>query len=442
MEFRSFYFLSTILFLYLSQFICHCQQVYLNNTVDNCTANPLVPKGYLCNGPQKSCTSFLIFKSNPPYNTTLRIAYLLGSEASTIASINKISNSDTIPSNKSIIVPINCSCSGNIYQHNTPYSVVKNDTYYHLVIGNFQGLTTCQALMGQNYYPPENIAVGAMLTVPLICACPSAKQGENGVTSLLVYTVNHGDTLQSIGGAFGVDEQSIREANQLPPNGTISTLSPLLLPLKGKNCKEDPNSFFCVSCSQGQGSLAVADESLKGLYCNPSTSQKVPVKLVTSLGVGIGVGFLCLFLSGYKLYQCLKEKRRKILKEKLFRQNGRKPISFLEDEGQNLIAEFISLMKENQPFEIIDAGLVKEARKDDILAIANLARRCLRLNGKKRPTMKEIAVELETLRKAQSSLQINQDPYRISMHTTRGTVRESSEESILLSLQMDSSSLI
>jgi hypothetical protein len=31
--------------------------------------------------------------------------------------------------------------------------------------------------------------------------------------------------------------------------------------------------------------------------------------------------------------------------------------------------------------------VIKEARKEDILAIANLAVRCLRLNGKKRPTI-------------------------------------------------------
>ncbi|MCH84020.1 wall-associated receptor kinase-like 1-like [Trifolium medium] len=38
----------------------------------------------------------------------------------------------------------------------------------------------------------------------------------------------------------------------------------------------------------------------------------------------------------------------------------------------------------------------KEATKEDILAIANLAMRCLRLNGKKRPTMKEVSAELES----------------------------------------------
>lgn len=123
---------------------------------------------------------------------------------------------------------------------------------------------------------------------------------------------------------------------------------------------------------------------------------------------------------------------------------GRKPISFLEeDEGQNLIAEFISLMKENKLSEILDMRVVEEAKKDEIPAIANLAMRCLRLNGKKRPTMKEVSTELEALRKVQSSLQINNDHEspndgKSIVHSTRETVQESGEESILLSLEYTS----
>ena len=57
--------------------------------------------------------------------------------------------------------------SGNIYQYNTPYTTSKNDTYYELVKETFQGLTTCQAMMGQNYYALVNIVIGAKLTIPI-----------------------------------------------------------------------------------------------------------------------------------------------------------------------------------------------------------------------------------------------------------------------------------
>ncbi|CAJ1821796.1 unnamed protein product [Sphenostylis stenocarpa] len=666
MEFHPYlYILCIILFSHVFPESANCQQVYLNSTVYDCSQNPSAPKGYLCNGLQNSCTSFLVFRSKSPYDNPVNIAYLLGSEASTISSINNISRDDKIPSNKSVIVPVFCSCSGNIYQHNTPYTATKNDTYFKLVKETYQGLTTCQALMGQNYYASDDIRVGAELTVPVVCACPTENQTARGVTSLLVYSVNNGDTIKSIGEAYGVEVQSMLEANGLsvPPSAEndiiIYPTTPILVPLSGKSCKEDPNNFYCT-CSHGRAEAGI------GIQCNESDDKKFPTKLVASLGVGIGAGFVCLFLLGYKSYQYIQKKREIIRKENLFRKNGgyllqdklsfygngemtklfkadelqkatdnynrsrflgqggfgtvykgmlpdgnivavkkskeiernqietfvnevvilsqinhrnivklfgccletetpllvyefipngtlshhihrrdnevslswdsrlriacevagavaymhfaasipifhrdikptnilldsnfsakvsdfgtsrsvpqdkthlttavggtfgyinpeyfqssqysdksdvysfgvvlvelitgRKPISFLEeDEGQNLVAQFISLMKDNQVYEILDARVAKEARKDDILAIANLAMRCLRLSGKKRPTMKEVALELEALRNVQSSLQINHD----HECTTSDIVQECTEESIPLCFQLESTS--
>ncbi|MCI23898.1 wall-associated receptor kinase-like 1-like, partial [Trifolium medium] len=48
---------------------------------------------------------------------------------------------------------------------------------------------------------------------------------------------------------------------------------------------------------------------------------------------------------------------------------GRKPITFNdEDEGQNMTANFISVMKDNQLSTILDDTVIKEARKEDIIA--------------------------------------------------------------------------
>jgi len=275
--------LTTVLLLCMFPHSLKCQQAYLNATVYDCSDNPSAPKGYLCNGLQKSCTSFLLFRSKPPYDSPVRIAYLLGSDASTISSINNISRTDKIASNKTIIVPVFCSCSGNIYQHNTPYTASKNDTYYQLVKETFQGLTTCQAMMGQNYYAATKIAIGAELTVPLLCACPTENQTARGVTSLMVYLVNYGDTVESIGLAYGVDEQSVLEANELAVSQSensimdLLSLTPLLVPLIGKSCKENSDKFYC-KCYQAP------DGSSKGPFCDESDGQKFPAKLVAALG--------------------------------------------------------------------------------------------------------------------------------------------------------------
>ncbi|KAM7478158.1 hypothetical protein LguiA_026371 [Lonicera macranthoides] len=78
---------------------------------------------------------------------------------------------------------------------------------------------------------------------------------------------------------------------------------------------------------------------------------------------------------------------------------GQKPISSTEsDEVRSLSTYFLQAMEENRIFDIIDERVRNESLKEEIIRVANLARRCLNLSGKKRPTMKEVEMELETIK--------------------------------------------
>ncbi|KAG8379784.1 hypothetical protein BUALT_Bualt07G0125400 [Buddleja alternifolia] len=78
---------------------------------------------------------------------------------------------------------------------------------------------------------------------------------------------------------------------------------------------------------------------------------------------------------------------------------GEKAISSVRAEvGRSLATHFLHSMDENRLFDILDAKVHKEGTSEEIVAIAELARRCLHLNGKRRPTMREVAVELEGIR--------------------------------------------
>ncbi|KAL3746967.1 hypothetical protein ACJRO7_015841 [Eucalyptus globulus] len=89
---------------------------------------------------------------------------------------------------------------------------------------------------------------------------------------------------------------------------------------------------------------------------------------------------------------------------------GQKPISSLrEQEGRSLATYFIISMEENRLFDIVDAQVLKEGKKEEITSFANLAKRCLNLNGRSRPTMKEVAMELEGMRKLLDPLGIQQN---------------------------------
>ncbi|XP_062015043.1 wall-associated receptor kinase-like 8 [Rosa rugosa] len=84
---------------------------------------------------------------------------------------------------------------------------------------------------------------------------------------------------------------------------------------------------------------------------------------------------------------------------------GQKPISFLrsEDEGRSLATYFITSMHKDRLFEIVDAQVLKEGSKADIAIVANLARRCLDLNGRNRPTMREVTAELEGIQTTENT---------------------------------------
>ncbi|XP_073271848.1 wall-associated receptor kinase-like 1 [Primulina huaijiensis] len=78
---------------------------------------------------------------------------------------------------------------------------------------------------------------------------------------------------------------------------------------------------------------------------------------------------------------------------------GEKAVSTVRaEEGKSLAIHFLQSMEEDNLFDILDPLVLKEGPKVEIVAIAKLARRCLHLNGKKRPTMMEVAVELEGIK--------------------------------------------
>ena len=84
---------------------------------------------------------------------------------------------------------------------------------------------------------------------------------------------------------------------------------------------------------------------------------------------------------------------------------GKKPISFnrSQEEGKSLATYFITSMQLDRLFEILDAQVVKGGSKADIIAVANLARRCLNLSGRKRPTMREVTAELEGIQMSEKT---------------------------------------
>ncbi|EOX91209.1 Kinase family protein / peptidoglycan-binding LysM domain-containing protein, putative [Theobroma cacao] len=228
--------------LFCCSYLIHAQQPYVGRKTTDCT-NPDTSDsvlGYTCNGLNRSCQSYLIFRSQPSFNTVASISNLLSSDPSQIAEINEVSETASFETNQMVIVPVNCSCSGDYYQVNTTYTVQSGDGYFSIANNTFQALSTCQAIQNQQPdIPSQSLTIGLRITVPLRCACPTKNQTDAGINYLLSYLIAEGDSVPGISQLFGADTAKTLEANELS-DPTINFFTTLLVPL------QDPPSKITV----------------------------------------------------------------------------------------------------------------------------------------------------------------------------------------------------
>ncbi|CAN6544272.1 unnamed protein product [Malus baccata var. baccata] len=77
---------------------------------------------------------------------------------------------------------------------------------------------------------------------------------------------------------------------------------------------------------------------------------------------------------------------------------GEKPLSFDRPENRRIItSHFVSSVEQNELFQIVVSQLVNEGNREQLRAVAELAKRCLKLSSTERPTMEEVAGELRRL---------------------------------------------
>ncbi|XVF42755.1 hypothetical protein PTKIN_Ptkin01aG0389700 [Pterospermum kingtungense] len=289
-----FLLLPLVLHLRLTQ----AQQSYVNNkqlACENPDNDNNITRGYLCNGEQRSCQSYITFRSEPTYSSAVTIAYLLRAQATQISALNNLSSDvSPIETKSMVVVPVNCSCSGSYYQHNASYTIkLASETYFSISNDTYQGLTTCQAMEAQNPINFRDLKVGNELVVPLRCACPTANQIQDGAKYLVSYLVTWDDSISSIAETFGSDEKSILDANKLSESDLIFPFTPLLVPVS----KEPTN----IKLSQKSPPPPPATQ----VPTDPVVGESKSSKKWVFIGVGIGVGSLILLgLAGLVFCLC------------------------------------------------------------------------------------------------------------------------------------------
>nr|GFA86773.1 wall-associated receptor kinase 2-like [Tanacetum cinerariifolium] len=80
-------------------------------------------------------------------------------------------------------------------------------------------------------------------------------------------------------------------------------------------------------------------------------------------------------------------------------------------EDRNLATYFVKENKEDRLHEIIDQQVVEETTDEQLKAACDLVYRCLKVASGDRPSIKEVTMELESLRKRDKHPWIHQESY-------------------------------
>ncbi|XP_010417636.1 PREDICTED: wall-associated receptor kinase-like 10 [Camelina sativa] len=77
---------------------------------------------------------------------------------------------------------------------------------------------------------------------------------------------------------------------------------------------------------------------------------------------------------------------------------GEKSISFMRSQANRTLSTYFTLaVKENKLSDIIDARIKDGCKINQVIAAAKIATKCLNMKGRKRPSMREVSMELEKI---------------------------------------------
>ena len=78
---------------------------------------------------------------------------------------------------------------------------------------------------------------------------------------------------------------------------------------------------------------------------------------------------------------------------------GKKPIYLIESrEWKSLTIDCLHHMENSCLLDTVDSRVIEEDKQEEFIAVADLARQCLNMNGKQRHTMKEVAMALHQIK--------------------------------------------
>uniref|UniRef100_A0A0C9RL02 TSA: Wollemia nobilis Ref_Wollemi_Transcript_12964_2687 transcribed RNA sequence n=1 Tax=Wollemia nobilis TaxID=56998 RepID=A0A0C9RL02_9CONI len=191
--------------------------------------------GYSCSDGDNPCKTYAFYKAQAPYYLNLgNISDLFGVSRLEIARASDLpDDTNSLTEGQPLLVPITCGCMGNYSQANITYKIQKGNTFYLVSTGNFEYLTTYQAVEVANpSLIPEDLTIGVIVTFPIRCQCPSKALSEKGIKMQMTYVVQQADSLESISKKFGANLTDLKSQNGMP--STLFSNTTLLVPVSKK----------------------------------------------------------------------------------------------------------------------------------------------------------------------------------------------------------------
>ncbi|KAA8544080.1 hypothetical protein F0562_021743 [Nyssa sinensis] len=201
---------------------------------------------YTCNSFKNLCQTFMVYRASQRFQTISNISYLFSMDPDELLPLNNLTSpSEILQPGREVLVPINCSCSGQFFQASFSYLVPESTTFTEIACGVFEGLLKSVTLSEENLFQEGNPKVGSILHVPLRCACPDNISSSNGVQYLVTYPFIEGDGTIRLGKKFGIPPHNIWQANHFDIRPTVYPNTTFLIPLKAM-----PVVYFNIPNSQ------------------------------------------------------------------------------------------------------------------------------------------------------------------------------------------------
>ncbi|XP_027347386.1 serine/threonine receptor-like kinase NFP [Abrus precatorius] len=181
-----------------------------------------------------SCDTYVAyFAQSPNFLTLTSISDIFDTSPLSIARASNMKSEyeDLIPG-QLLLVPVNCSCNGNLSFATISHEIRQGDSYYSLSTTSYENLTTWEKVKDLNpHLDPYQLHAGIKIVIPLFCKCSSRYHLDKGIEYLITYVWQQNDNVTLVAAKFGASPVDIITENNISQNFNVATNLPVFIPV-------------------------------------------------------------------------------------------------------------------------------------------------------------------------------------------------------------------